>query len=87
MFISLYSSVFAGCVLAGNSAVSEEFRKAAGNLPSDGEPHVQKKQVPIPVWIMGNDEESCRYFRQADRVPLNTPSGMESACFSRILTR
>ena len=68
VFISLYSSVFAGCVLAGNSAVSEEFRKAAGNLPSDGDPHVQKRQVPISVWIMGDDEETCRYFRQADRV-------------------
>lgn len=65
LFILLYSSVFAGCVLAGDSAVSEEFRKAAGKLPSDGDPYITKDRVPVPMWLIGGDEASCDYFRRA----------------------
>ena len=78
-FTMMYSSILAASVLRGDSSVSEEFLDIVKILPSDGNRDIRKSDNPIPVWLIGEDERSVRYYRSACR----TEEGYSVGNFAR----
>ncbi|MCH1982676.1 hypothetical protein MCG98_08885 [Ruminococcus sp. OA3] len=79
VFTMMYSSILAASVLRGDSSVSEEFLDIVKTLPSDGNRDIRKSDNPIPVWLIGEDERSVRYYRSACR----TEEGYSVGNFAR----
>ncbi len=55
LYALLYSSIVASCALAGSCDLAPELLERIGALPSDGDPHVLKKDNPLPGWVLDGD--------------------------------
>lgn len=65
VFSMLYSSVIAAAAVRGIAEIEEELIQKIANLPADGDDTLQKSQVPLSMWVIGESEQLVPYFCKA----------------------
>lgn len=64
VFSMLYSSVLAASVLVNVPDIDETLIYEIGELPADGNPLKKKTEVPLSVWLVGNNNKLLDYFQK-----------------------